>query len=133
MRIISERQKKEGIEYRVAYVWDLAHPNDGFSFPCDKDGKVDVESLAEAARRNYRACTSGQVEGRSIHGPTLESDRWTWREPAVGECEVCQREVILDRATCGCECGADYNAMGQRLAPREQWGHETGEHWSDCV
>ena len=24
-------------------------------------------------------------------------------------------------------CGADYNWAGQRLAPREQWGEETGE------
>lgn len=32
-----------------------------------------------------------------------------------------------------CElCGADFNFAGQRLAPREQWGEETGEHWSDC-
>ena len=30
-------------------------------------------------------------------------------------------------------CGADYNGFGQRLAPREQWGEETGEHWSDLM
>jgi len=34
--------------------------------------------------------------------------------------------------TCG-NCGADYNWAGQRLAPREQWGEETGEHPADCV
>ena len=28
--------------------------------------------------------------------------------------------------TCEC-CGADYNWAGQRLAPRSQWGEETGE------
>jgi len=30
-------------------------------------------------------------------------------------------------------CDADYNSSGQRLAPRAQWGEETGEHWSDCL
>ena len=133
MKMISKRETREGIEYHLAFVWDPAHPHDGFSFPCDREGKVDTNIMAEPARLNYLACVSGTVQGRPIHGPTLESERWTWREPAVGECDVCQRGVVLDRPTCACECGADYNAMGQRLAPREQWGHETGEHWSDCV
>ena len=26
-----------------------------------------------------------------------------------------------------CECGTEYNGGGQRLAPREFWGEETGE------
>ena len=26
-----------------------------------------------------------------------------------------------------CSCGAEYNGSGQRLAPRSQWGYETGE------
>ena len=26
-----------------------------------------------------------------------------------------------------CDCGADYNWSGMRLAPRECWGEETGE------
>lgn len=31
-----------------------------------------------------------------------------------------------------CEkCHRDYNAYGQLLAPKEQWGEETGEHWSE--
>jgi hypothetical protein len=54
------------------------------------------------------------------------------------------RNVKLKRCDCGrdveccdftntCECGADYNWAGQRLAPREQWGEETGEHYSDIL
>lgn len=31
------------------------------------------------------------------------------------------------RNTNTCECGADYNMSGQRLADRGQWGEETGE------
>ena len=31
------------------------------------------------------------------------------------------------------ECGADYNWAGQRLAPRDPWGEETGEHLSDIL
>jgi hypothetical protein len=54
-------------------------------------------------------------------------------EPAVGECEVCGRDVELRGFTNTCDCGADYNMSGQRLAPRSQWGEETGEHISDIL
>jgi hypothetical protein len=32
-----------------------------------------------------------------------------------------------------CDCGADYNMSGARLADRSQWGQETGEHPVDVV
>jgi hypothetical protein len=28
-----------------------------------------------------------------------------------------------------CNCGTEYNGAGQRLAPRSQWGEETGERF----
>jgi hypothetical protein len=31
-----------------------------------------------------------------------------------------------------CDCGREFNSSGQLLAPREQWGEETGEHPADC-
>lgn len=31
------------------------------------------------------------------------------------------------------KCNAEYNSSGQRLAPREQWGEETGEHPADVA
>lgn len=45
----------------------------------------------------------------------------------------CGREVWCTEFTNTCNCGADYNMSGQLLAPRSQWGEETGEHPSDCV
>ncbi len=51
--------------------------------------------------------------------------------PAIGKCS-CGEEVILSGFTNTCECGIDYDINGHRLAPRSQWGEETGEHWSDC-
>jgi hypothetical protein len=32
-----------------------------------------------------------------------------------------------------CECGRDYNWGGQLLAPRSQWGEETGETAADIL
>ena len=45
----------------------------------------------------------------------------------------CGRTLELPDFTNTCECGRDYNQGGQLLAPREQWGEETGEHWSECI
>jgi len=53
-------------------------------------------------------------------------------EPAIGRCS-CGKEVELAGFTNTCDCGADYNSSGQLLAPREQWGEETGESLSDIL
>lgn len=54
--------------------------------------------------------------------------------PAEGSCEICRATVELYGFTNTCDgCGADYNSSGQRLAPREQWGAETGEHLADIL
>lgn len=43
-----------------------------------------------------------------------------------GKC-ACGHRVYLGGFTNTCECGAEYNSAGQRLAPRSCWGEETGE------
>ncbi len=54
--------------------------------------------------------------------------------PAVGECERCDNEVDLVGFTNTCNnCEADYNLDGQLLAPRSQWGEETGESLADIL
>ena len=42
--------------------------------------------------------------------------------------QCCGQTLECDGFTNTCPvCGADYNWNGTRLAPREQWGEETGE------
>lgn len=51
----------------------------------------------------------------------------------IVQIKCCDVWLDCDAFTVTCEhCEADYNFAGQRLAPRSQWGEETGEHWSDC-
>lgn len=65
----------------------------------------------------------------------IEEDRGPTRPPKripVVHCDCgCKIECHSFTNTCD-RCDADYNFSGQRLAPRSQWGEETGEHWSDC-
>ena len=61
----------------------------------------------------------------------FKTSTMTYREPASLEC--CGRRLSLSRFTNTCvKCGADYNQSGSLLAPRSQWGEETGETWTDC-
>lgn len=64
----------------------------------------------------------------------ITSKREGKHKPAVGECNKCRKPVTLAgfTNTCG-ECGLDYNMSGQQLAPREQWGEETGETVADIL
>lgn len=45
----------------------------------------------------------------------------------------CDCGVVVDcvRDVNPCDCARDYNMSGQVLAPRHEWGEETGEHPSD--
>jgi hypothetical protein len=55
------------------------------------------------------------------------------RLPALLEC-VCGHRLELWAFTNTCaRCGRDYNQSGQALAPRSQWGEETGETAADIL
>ena len=50
------------------------------------------------------------------------------------QCEDCCRRISLESFTNTCyTCGADYSLQGDRLAPRSQWGLETGESIADIL
>lgn len=74
---------------------------------------------------------TGEINGEKIYDMGVMDFHHTHKEPAIGLCD-CGCEVSLGGFTNTCECGADYNWSGQRLAPRECWGEETGEHWTEC-
>lgn len=54
------------------------------------------------------------------------------KTPAILRCD-CGDEIELYGFTNPCSCGRDYNIGGQALAPREQWGEETGESLGDIL
>jgi hypothetical protein len=43
----------------------------------------------------------------------------------------CGKKVACTSFTNTCSCGADYSMDGSQLAPRSQWGEETGETLTD--
>ncbi len=164
MRLISRRQRVLTITHTRDFSYIDPNGTDsgaGCSFPCDKDGNVDLASLHPCAVDNYNQALSGfnhhivgamyhtvrDAEGDVTYIPFYCTGRWetqtvrdegvvvsehVYNQPAVGECG-CGKHVTLHGFTNTCECGRDYNSSGQLLASRSQWGEETGESLSDIL
>jgi hypothetical protein len=129
MEIIKPREHHTEVGYSLEYDY-VDRPGSGFSFECDEHGQVDESSFAPEGLENFRKCQAGLL---NVGPARLRRNERSWWEPAVGRCNHCGEEVILDRFTCTCECGVDYNGFGQELAPRSQWGEETGEYLGDIL
>lgn len=97
-----------------------------FEFPCDKNGNIIINDMN---RHNVENCQNGVFKVKDNGLKTFTSTR---RISAIGRC-TCGEEVSLSGFTNTCECGRDYNLSGQKLAPRSQWGEETGESLSDIL
>ena len=115
-------------EYTLSFEKRDSHGD--YSFPCDKNGHVDIDSLNQASRKNYEGCVSGAIDVWEGEVTVYSSHR---RYDSIGECECCGAHIVLSSFTNTCECGADYNVRGNRLTNRAVWGEETGEHWSECL
>lgn len=128
MKIIRPSEYVENVYYNREFRWRNTS-GAGFGFPCDEHGNLEPLTNPDA-QRNYEMCLSSP-DKLIDHGVQRYVSHY--REPAIGLCD-CGTEVVLDGFTNTCEnCQADYNSAGQRLAPREQWGEETGESLADIM
>lgn len=128
IEIISKSRVIETVCKTHTFRWEDSE-GAGFGFDLEADGRIPANYCEEAAI-NYYLCLTGQKKDDQGHGVIDKGiETWTqrYREPAIGKCH-CGEEISLGNFTNTCDkCGADYNSSGQRLAPREQWGEETGE------
>lgn len=158
LKITRQRNITYETNYRLCFSYaDGTSRSHGFSFDCDEHGLVDVAKLPNAAKQSYQGCLAGSIwllmgvqyvdpfashvlpiyctgrwEERQLRPEGVES--WENRivQHAQGRCH-CGLTVELHGFTNTCECGTDYNMSGQELAPRSQWGEETGESVADIL
>ena len=137
-------QPETGIEMYEETAHEFRHVGDatgGFSFTM-KDGYPVLG--APAGLENYIRCILGAewapygYEGEegtdtSFDVVNLGTVTTTYQQRVYrqGLCD-CGRSIYLDKFTNACPCGVDYDSAGVALAPRSQWGEDTGEHWSEC-
>lgn len=132
LKIIKQRRFRKANGHRLIFRCVDYAKGGRYSWPCDEAGNVDVDKLCEAAQENYRGCVAGELRGFAVLPPEIQSFEQKWIEDAEGRCE-CGRIVVLSGFTNECECGRDYSRSGQELAPRSQWGLETGEALGDIL
>ncbi len=127
MEIIQESHRVECVSYSHEFRY-LNDPGAGFAFECTEDGEVLNLLDRPAAAENYQKCLNGTHPVRDMG---ITKREWSYTAPRIGRCD-CGCAVVLDRFTNTCDdCGTDYNMGGQALAPRSQWGEETGESYCD--
>lgn len=107
-------------------------PGCGYAFDLDKQNNPILTN--PYAEKNYLDCLRGTNDkGELIIDNGIKTRKHYWNECAIGKCS-CGMLVHLSGFTNTCDrCGNDYNMSGQLLAPREQWGEETGEHYVDIA
>ena len=136
MRILKKREYVTAVTYTHQFNYKEYGSEEfryGFGFDCAEDGTVDRSKLKPNGLKNYEACLTGQVNGKAVVDLGITRYDTSHTEPAIGECNHCKREVTLSQFTNTCDCGTDYNMSGQELAPRSQWGEETGETADDIL
>jgi hypothetical protein len=131
MTILHEGGRKEGIAHSLVFNCNDC-PGAGYGFPCDEKGLILDAEMQPPAWENLAKCLLG------IHDVTrigVKTERWHWWDPDIILCDHCRKgEVTLYGFTNTCPvCQADYNFGGQRLAPRSQWGEETGQTAADIL
>lgn len=99
----------------------------GFSFPCDKNGKI-KEDLNPVARKNYEYCLQHPEKFIRFNKPIRYET--SWKEPNWGICECGEKVELVNSYLGACEChncGRWYNTFGQELNPPETWSE--GDDW----
>jgi hypothetical protein len=127
MEILKPRAR--GVGRRTSLAFErIGDPGSGYGFDCDAAG---VPTFANPSQRDNYNRVKDHPAYRCLG---VRVEEWTYAIPAVGRCGCgCGRQVTLDGFTNACDCGRDYNMNGQLLAPRDQWGEETGEHPADIA
>jgi len=143
MKIIQERETITKVYYHHMFNHDGDDTGAGLLlFDCDENGRPFFstwncvtgrwEFNSTSAERYYQA-VAGEVDGKKVIDHGIQPYTRSWKEPKIGKCE-CGETVELENFTNTCsQCYADYDSSGNRLAPRSQWGEESGEHLSDIL
>ncbi len=124
MEIIQTRKHHFEVDYFLDFTW-IDDKHSGFHFQCDPQGNL-LDKGKEAFLTECKTNPKLKYNG-------IEEVTRSWTDPKIGLC-VCGQQVALGGMTNTCHgCGKDYNWNGTLLAPREQWGEETGEHPDDIA
>lgn len=127
--LLRPRERKEETCY-VLNFWYVGHEGSwGKGFDCNENGVPLDQSKAE----DVAACEAGEIDGEAVVPGGIQEFMQHWMEPGELSCDCGAYLELDDAMTNTCDCGLEYNGSGQQLAPREQWGYDTGESAADMM
>ena len=119
-------------EYVISVSYELTFDdgcNNGFAFPCDKDGnRIINENTSQAAIDNYNWCMKHPEKFERFN--KVIKRKWSYRENNSGICNCGNRIELYNGYLGACECphcGQWYNIWGQELKNPETWSD--GDDW----
>ena len=110
---------KDDVGYQLTF--DDGH-NNGFGFPCDANGNVNLTNMNDMAFENFKFCMAHPEKFKRF-GEVVKY-RSAYREPNHGTCHCGQVVELVNEymGACQCpKCGQWYNLFGQELLPPEDW------------
>lgn len=118
VKIISERERKQHIEYEQSFTY-IGGEDDGcgFGFPCEKDGTLIHDENYDIWIENYKSCVA---HPEKFQADGVRKISWRDTEPAHALCS-CGEEILLQGDTVCPNCGQWYNGFGQALRDPDEW------------
>ena len=117
----------EEISYELAF--DDGCGN-GFAFPCDKDGNVNLTN--PAAEKNYKYCLAHPDEFNRWN--KVSETKWSYRENNSGVCNCGNRIELVNEYLGACECphcGQWWNLWGQELIQPTGWDMDDHDYYEE--
>jgi hypothetical protein len=117
--------------YSHRFHW-VSQPGAGYGFDCYEDGSIPnadrIVDWGDGTNQTFGEYFEEVKAKEGLIYDGIETFENSFNIPAVIRC-ACGGEVALEMVmTNTCEkCKRDYNSSGQLLAPRSQWGWDTGE------
>ena len=119
MLIVKKAHRGFRTVYQRRYYHSPTNPGAGwYGFECDSSGNVFTYMLEDKGLDNYiQASTTFTVDGYPVYGGDVHSYELWESNCAVGQCNHCDRSIMLNQYSNQCECGAEYNIIGQEVVP----------------
>jgi len=111
MKIIKEKTR----ESQESYYREFILKEDKlcrFIFDCDAEGNLDQTGWTVTRIQKYSDCINGKI---SVIDRGVKKRVMNYTLPAIGICDVCGEEVMLDNYSCSCTCGANYTMEGKKV------------------